>query len=59
MLKTLTVGFLDRFGKRSERKRELKNKSKVFCLSNGMVLPFAEMGKTSEGAVWYPSGNIE
>lgn len=58
-MKTLPVGFLDSFGKRSWRKREIKDISKVFCLSNGMVLPFDEVGKTSEGAVRYPSGNIE
>ena len=37
---------------RGIREREIKNKSKAFCLSNGMVLPFDEVGKTSKGAVW-------
>lgn len=45
--------------KSHEKKREIKNKAQAFCLSNWMVLPFSEMGKISEGAVWYPSGNIE
>lgn len=58
-MRTLPIGFLDSFGKRSWRKREIKDISKDFCLSNGMVLPFDEVGKISEGAVWYPSGNFE
>lgn len=56
-MQTLPTGLVDRFDKGSDRKREIKNK--VFCLSNGVVLPFDEVGKTSEGTVWYPSGNIE
>ena len=50
-MRTLPIGFLDSFGKRSWRKREIKDISKDFCLSNGMVLPFDEVGKISEGAV--------
>lgn len=57
ILNTLPTGFVDGFDQRSDRKGEIKNK--VFCLTNGMVLPFDDKEKTSEGTVCYPSGNIE